>query len=80
MVRAKSGKEPIMAKNIKGNRDGADGENNTYNISGRGKSIPRDILVKEIKQGKHPDYIVTKIEGKEYVKSKPNSSEKDNVN
>lgn len=69
-----------MAKNIKGNRDGVNGENNTYNISGRGKNIPRDIIVKEIKQGKHSDYIVTKIEGKEYVKSKPNSKTTDNVN
>lgn len=69
-----------MAKNIKGNHDGENGGNDTYRISGRGTNIPREILVKEIEQGKHSDFFVTKIKGKEYVKSKPNSSEKDNVN
>lgn len=69
-----------MAKNIKGNHDGAKGGNDTYNIVGRGTNIPRKIIVQEIKQGKHPEHTVTKIDGKEYAKAKPNSSEKDNVN
>ncbi|MDO9056403.1 MAG: DUF3892 domain-containing protein [Sulfuricurvum sp.] len=69
-----------MAKNIKGNHDGAKGGNDTYNIVGRGTNIPRKTIVQEIKQGKHPEHTVTKIDGKEYAKAKPNSSEKDNVN
>lgn len=69
-----------MAKIIKGNHDGENGGNETYNIPGRGKGIPRTTIAEEIKQGKHPEHTVTKIDGKEYAKSKPNSSEKDNVN
>lgn len=69
-----------MAKIIKGNHDGENGGNETYNIPGRGKGIPRTTIVEEIKQGKHPEHTVTKIDGKEYVKSKPNSKTTDNVN
>lgn len=69
-----------MAKNIKGNHDGAKGENVTYRIQGRGSHIPRETLVKEIEQGKHPEHIVTEINGKKYAKAKPDSSEKNNVN
>lgn len=69
-----------MAKNIKGNHDGLNGGNETYNIQGRGINIPREIIVKEISQGKHPSHIITEINGKKYVKAKPNSKADDNVN
>ena len=69
-----------MAKNITGNQDGLKGGNDTYNIQGRGTDIPRKTLVKEVKAGKHPNHTTTKINGKEYVKAKPNNLEKDNVN
>jgi hypothetical protein len=69
-----------MAKYIKGNHDGAKGENETYRIQGRGIKIPRATIIKEIEQGKHPCHIVTKINGEKYAKAKPNSHEEDNVN
>lgn len=69
-----------MAKYIKGNHDGPKGGNDTYNIIGRGTNIPGKIIIQEIKRGKHPEHIITKINGKKYVKAKPNSSAKDNVN
>jgi len=69
-----------MAKNIKGNHDGSKGGNDTYKIPGRGSNISGKVLVKETKAGKHPFHTVTEINGKEYVKAKPNSSSKDNVN
>lgn len=69
-----------MAKTIKGNQDGAKGGNDTYTIPGRGSNIPRPKLVKEVKQGKHPEHTTTKINGKEYIKAKPNNKKNDNVN
>ena len=68
-----------MAKNIKGNHDGLKGGNETYTIQGRG-TISRPKLVQEVKIGKHPEHTTTKINGKEYVKSKPNLNPNDNVN
>lgn len=69
-----------MAKNITGNQDGLRGGNDTYTIQGRASDIPRKILVKEVKQGKHPNHTIIKINDVEYVKAKPNSKTKDNVN
>lgn len=80
MEQVKNGKGNIMAKHIKGNQDGVNGGNDTYNIVGRGTNIPRATIVKEIKQGKHPEHTVTKINNEEYAKSKPNSTENDNIN
>lgn len=68
-----------MAKKINGNNDGLKGGNETYTIPGRG-TIPRKKVVKEVKEGKHPNHTTTKINGKEYVKSKPNSNINDNIN
>lgn len=68
-----------MAKNIIGNRDGAKGGNETYTIHGRGV-VPRPQAVKEGKQGKHPNHTTTKINGKEYLKAKPNNKINDNIN
>jgi hypothetical protein len=69
-----------MAKNITGNQDGLKGGNETYNIQGRGSNIPRTKLVKEVKLGKHPNHTITKINGKEYIKAKPNPMLNDNIN
>lgn len=69
-----------MAKNITGNHDGLKGENDTYTIQGRSSDIPRKTLVDEVKQGKHPNHITTKINNVEYVKAKANSKTNDNVN
>jgi hypothetical protein len=68
-----------MANTIRGNKDGKNGENQTYTIPGRGSSIPREQVVKEIKQGKHPNHSTYKIKGTEYVRSNPDSQEKNNV-
>ena len=68
-----------MAKIITGNHDGEHGGNETYTIPGRG-IVPRKPLVKEVKEGKHPRFTTTTINGNEYVKGKPNSDENDNVN
>ena len=69
-----------MANKITGNQDGSKGGNDTYNIQGRGTNIPRKKIVSETKKGLHPNHIVTKINGEEYIKAKPNSAEQDNVN
>lgn len=69
-----------MAKSIKGNHDGPSGGNNTYNIPGRGTNISREKIVKEVEKGKHPNHIVTEINGEKYIKAKPNSKTNDNVN
>lgn len=69
-----------MTKIIKGNQQGLKGGNNTYTIPGRGSDIPRQTLVKEVNQGNDPKYITTKINGKEYIKAKPNKKINVNVN
>ncbi|MGB3752204.1 MAG: hypothetical protein WA945_11615 [Arcobacteraceae bacterium] len=68
-----------MARNINGNQDGKKGGNETYTIPGRG-TISRIKAVKEVKKGKHPLHTTTKINGKEYVKAKPNPTTKDTGN
>lgn len=67
-----------MAKII-GNNDGLGGRNETYKIGSR-KEVPRAEAVKEVKQGKHPDSHVVKINNREYVRDNPDASKKDNVN
>lgn len=69
-----------MAKIIKGNQDGPRGENETYSIPGRGSSIPRKTVVKEVKQGQHPNFGIYKRNDEEYVRGNPDSTKKDNVN
>lgn len=64
---------------IKGNRDGKNGRNETYNIGPR-KNVPRKTAVKEVKDGKHSGAHVVKINGNEYVRDNPDSSKRDNVN
>ncbi len=67
-----------MAKNINGNGDGGNGENETYSIPGRG-TVSRPKLVKEVESGKHPNHHVMKRDGKKYVRANPNNVGSDNV-
>ena len=69
-----------MANIIKYNKDGENGENETYSIPGRSSSIPRKIVVKEVKAGQHPRFGTYKRYGVEYVGGKPDETKKDNVN
>jgi hypothetical protein len=69
-----------MADTIKGNQDGENGENDTYSIPGRGSKIPRSTVVREVKQGKHPNFGIYKRNGVEYIRGLPDSKTKNNVN
>jgi hypothetical protein len=69
-----------MAKIIKGNNDGKNGGKDSYRIPGRGSNIPRHQLVKEVKEGQHPNHSTVKLNGETYVRAKPNCTESDNVN
>ncbi len=64
---------------IVGNNDGPGGRNETYKIGSRA-AVKRTEVVKEIKQGKHPDAHVVKINGREYARDNPDYSKSDNVN
>ena len=68
-----------MANTIKGNQDGDNGSNDSYRIPGRGSEIPREQVVREIKQGKHPQHGVYKRDGEEYARAKPDSQKGNNV-
>lgn len=70
-----------MAKgsSINGNKDGKNGRNDSYKINGRG-NVSRNKLVKEVKQGKHPDTHIVKINGIEYPRNNPNKDKPDNIN
>lgn len=69
-----------MATKITGNNDGENGRNKTYSIKGRNSSIPRSTIVKEIKDGKHPNHSTYKINDVEYARAKPNPKKSDNIN
>ncbi|WP_279147207.1 DUF3892 domain-containing protein [Photobacterium carnosum] len=60
-------------KNINGNGDGS------YTIIGRGV-VARPTLIKEVKEGKHPDTHVYKRNGVEYARNNPNNNVPDNIN
>lgn len=64
---------------IKGRNDGPGGRNESYDVGAR-KNVSRPQVVREIKQGKHPDAHVVKINGREYARDNPDRSKKDNVN
>lgn len=68
-----------MAKIIRGNQDGSNGENKTYRIPGRSSAIPRKQVVKEIIQGQHPDHRTYTRNNVKYVRSKPDSQKQNNV-
>ena len=71
----------IMAKgsSINGNGGGKNGGNKSYTVTGRGE-VSRAKLVKEVKQGQHPDTHVYKREGVEYARNNPNHDKPDNIN
>lgn len=68
-----------MAKNIRGNNDGENGRNESYTIPGRG-IVNRDNLVREVENGKHPDFSIYERDGEKYVRGNPDNSEDNNVN
>ena len=68
-----------MANNIKGNNDGENGRNDSYSIPGRG-NVERQTLVKEIEQGKHPNFSTYEKGGEKFVRSNPDSTKSNNVN
>lgn len=71
----------IMAK-IKGNRDGINNRNESYQIPGIGKNILRKKAIQLYKQGKLNKFGVTKItiNEEEYLRDIPDKSKKDNIN
>ncbi|MGQ7289802.1 DUF3892 domain-containing protein [Vreelandella venusta] len=68
-----------MAKNIKGNKDGKNGENESYTIVGRG-TVSRTALVKEVEAGKHPNHHVYNQDGNKYVRANPDDKDGNNIN
>ena len=64
---------------IKGNNDGPGGRNETYKIGSRNE-VPRSQAVKEVRDGKHPDAHVVRVNNRSYVRDNPDHSKKDNVN
>ena len=67
-----------MENRIKGNNDGPNGRNESYKFKGR--NYKRIDMVKRVEKGLHPENTVVKINNRKYVKDKPDSSMKDNVN
>ncbi|MCB9811190.1 DUF3892 domain-containing protein [Candidatus Nomurabacteria bacterium] len=67
-----------MQTRIRGNRDGLNRRNESYNFKGRNYS--RSKMVKRVERGLHPENMVVKINNRKYVKDKPDSSKRDNVN
>lgn len=67
-----------MAKHIRGNGDGKNGENQSYTIPGRG-NVPRSQLVREVKAGKHPDFGIVTRDGTSYVRANPDGRKGNNV-
>lgn len=63
---------------IKGNQDGINGRNESYQVNG--KKVPRKELVKEVEKKQHSGYHIYKREGQKYVRDNPDASKKDNVN
>lgn len=70
--------QTAMNKRIKGNNDGPNGRNESYTWNG--KTFTRTQMVRRVKGGLHPQNTVVKINGREYVKDKPDRSKTDNVN
>lgn len=68
-----------MANHIHGNADGENGENDSYRIPGRSANIPRRTLVREVKQGQHPNYHIYERDGEEYLRADPDHKKGNNV-
>ncbi|MEE1674214.1 DUF3892 domain-containing protein [Agarivorans aestuarii] len=67
-----------MAKNINGNKDGTNGENQSYTIHGRGV-VSRSKLVKEINAGRHPDFHVIDVNGQKFARANRDCSTNNNI-
>lgn len=68
-----------MAKNITGNHDGKNGENETYSIVGRG-NIKRELLAREVEKGKHPNFHTVTFNGVKHVRANPDGRKNNNIN
>ncbi len=66
-------------KSINGNGGGNGGGNTSYTIAGRG-DVSRAKMVREVKEGKHPDTHVYERNGVEYARNNPNHDVPDNIN
>lgn len=69
-----------MANNIIGNGDGENGENDSYRIPGRSSDIPREELVREVEEGRHPNFSTYTRNGEKYIRANPDSNTENNVN
>ncbi len=63
---------------IVGRKEDETGANTHYKLSD-GRTVTRAQGVKMCKQGELPGYQVFKVQGKEYLRSKPNTKKKDNI-
>lgn len=68
-----------MAKKIRGNHDGENGQNENYTIQGRGE-VSRKTLVREVENGKHSDHSIYERNGEKYVRANPDDSSENNIN
>ncbi len=66
-----------MAKNIRGNGDGKNGENQSYRRGN--ETVSRRQLVKEVAKGEHPGYHNVKVDGTKYVRANPDKRKGNNV-
>lgn len=64
---------------IRGNNDGPNGRNETYDVGNR-HNVPRTQIVREINQGMHEGTHVVRINGRDYARDNPDGSTSDNVN
>lgn len=67
-----------MAKNIRGNGDGKNGENQSYTVWGRGP-VSRAQLVREVRNGQHPNFGIVTVDGTPYVRANPDGQKGNNV-
>lgn len=66
-----------MAKKIRGNGDGPNGENQSYRLGS--ETISRRQLVKEVCKGEHPGYHTVNVDGTKYVRANPDKRKGNNV-
>jgi len=74
MAKSKDTPKPPYIKKLDESKSGGA---TSYSVGGTEKS--RQTVVNEIKDGKHPGYHTTKINGTTYAKSNPDGREGDNV-
>lgn len=64
---------------IKVTKEGPTGLNTRFKVQGTPGIEPRTKLIKDVKQGKHPDYHVRNNGRVEYIASNPDGSKKNNL-